>query len=486
MKKLTALFLALLLLTACGQGMTAYAEDYEYEEESGDGYDEWTEDDEWYDDEEYDDEWYDDEEYDDEWYDDEYDETYMSGQGYSEEDDDYDEDEDDEYWDLDEMDTEPQIWITEDEYDEELYEKFYGKEEQLDTSAIPAEIEDEIIYTARTTFATIAISNHGSIYYIQNGKITEHWVGGVTGEKDIIFDASEIYPDADYRWYGYVGGTFYGFSDSNPVKLINKCDEFSYTGKAMYSFSLIAATLEAFSPYGKIFITNDAREFEIVNGYVFLRCRSGIYVVNASPYALCSMKQEYLDEHGVPLIRLDDAGAMLSDYSGQLNINRSYNAGKSEEELADAFDAKYGTDFSKWGNPRYDFKIEDLDLMNGLEFQQVYNNYDIGKHDKKGSYLDLEFISCGDYSGNLHYKFNNGGTVSSVKYEALNCGEADFEEFRAYLQRAGGTELVEFTLAPNADTGYIYKLGDKRIYLEYTEETAGSSGIVSISMVYGS
>ena len=414
------------------------------------------------------------------------DEAFFSGQDYSEEDIGDGEDEDEEYWDLDEMDVEPQIWLTEDEYDEELYEKFYGKGEQLDTSVIPAEIEDEIIYTARTTFATIAISNHGSIYYIQNGKITEHWVGGVTSEKDIIFDASEIYPDADYRWYGYVGGKLYGFSDSNPVKLINKCDEFSYTGKAMYSFSLIAATLEAFSPYGKIFITNDAREFEIVNGYVFLRCRSGMYVVNASPYALCSMKQEYLDEHGVPLIRLDDAGAMLSDYSGQLNINRSYNAGKSEEELADAFDAKYGTDFSKWGNPRYDFKIEDLDLMNGLEFQQVYNNYDIGKHDKKGSYLDLEFISCGDYYGNLHYKFNNGGTVSGVKYEALNCGEADFDEFRAYLQRAGGTELVEFTLDPNADTGYIYKLGDKRIYLEYTEETAGSSGIVSISMVYGS
>lgn len=414
------------------------------------------------------------------------DEVYLSGQAYSEEDIGDGEDEDEEeYWDLDEMGVEPQIWITEDEYDEELYEKFYGKEEQLDTSTIPAEIEDEIIYTTRTTFATIAISNHGSIYYIQNGKITEHWVGGVTSEKDIIFDASEIYPDADYRWYGYVGGKLYGFSDSNPVKLLNECDEFSYTGKAMYSFSLAAATLEAFSPYGKIFITNDAREFEIVNGYVFLRCRSGMYVVNASPYAICSMKQEYLDEHGVPLIRLDDAGAMLSDYSGQVDINRSYNAGKSEAELADAFNEKYGIDFSKWGNPRYDFKIEDLDLMNGLEFQQVYNNYDIGKHDKKGSYLDLEFISCGDYSGNLHYKFNNGGTVSGVKYEALNCGEADFEEFRAYLQRAGAAELVEFTLDPNATTGYIYKLGDKRIYLEYTEETARNSGIVSISMTYG-
>ena len=412
------------------------------------------------------------------------DEVYLSGQAYSEEDiGDGEMGEDEEAW--YESQLEPQIFFNDTEYDEELYEKFYGKEEQLDTSAIPAEIEDEIIYTTRTTFATIAISNHGSIYYIQNDKITEHWVGGVTSEKDIIFDASEIYPDADYRWYGYVGGKLYGFSDSNPVKLINKCDEFSYTGTAMYSFSLIAATLEAFSPYGKIFITNDAREFEIVNGYVFLRCRSGMYVVNASPYAICSMKQEYLDEHGVPLIRLDDAGAMLSDYSGQVDINRSYNAGKSEAELADAFNEKYGIDFSKWGNPRYDFKIEDLDLMNGLEFQQVYNNYDIGKHDKKGSYLDLEFISCGDYFGNLHYKFNNGGKVSGVKYEALNCGEADFDEFRAYLQRAGAAELVEFTLDPNATTGYIYKLGDKRIYLEYTEETARNSGIVSISMTYG-
>ncbi len=415
------------------------------------------------------------------------DEAYFSGQDYSEEDIGDGEDEDEEeHWDLDEMDVEPQIWLTEDEYDEELYEKFYGKEEQLDTSVIPAEIADEIIYTARTTFATIAISNHGSIYYIQNGKITEHWAGGVTGEKDFIFDASEAYPDADYRWYGYVGGKFYGFGDSNPVELVNECDEFSYTGTAMYSFSLIAVSLEAFSPYGKTFITNDALEFEIVNGYIFLHCRSGIYVVNASPYAICSMKQEYLDEHEVPLIRLGDAGTMMSDYSGQVNINRSYNAGKSEAELADAFDAKYGTDFSKWGNPRYDFKIEDLDLMQGLYFQQVYNNYDIGKHDKKRSYLDLEFISCGDYYGNLHYKFNNGGEVSSVKYEALNCGEADFEEFRAYLQRAGAAELVEFTLDPNAATGYIYKLGDKRIYLEYTEETAGNSGTVSISMVYGS
>jgi hypothetical protein len=121
-----------------------------------------------------------------------------------------------------------------------------------------------------------------------------------------------------------------------------------------------------------------------------------------------------------------------------------------------------------------------------LDFQEVYANYEIGEHDWKGSYLDLEYISCGDYSGNLHYKFNNGGKVSSVKYEALNCGEADFEEFRAYLQRAGAAELVEFTLDPNATTGYIYKLGDKRIYLEYTEETARKSGVVSISMVYGS
>ena len=472
MKKLTALFLALLLLTVCGQGMTAYAEDYEYEEESGDGYDEWTEDDE---------EWYDDEENDDEWYDDEYDETYMSGQGYSEEDDDYDEDEDDEYWDLDEMDTEPQIWITEYEYDEELYEKYYGNKKRVDDSEIPEDIEKNADLIKRTTNGTIVVGGDRVSLYI-DGELRENKPLGAVGDNLFISDNLESYPDSKYWVYGFVGDVFWGLVDDSAAIIGRPCAEMVNTNGDVYCYVLTGRTLYLSTLMCKKYeLAMGVHDVSTVGGYTVITKKDGKYLLNASPYAISHASRDYLLEHSVPMVYLGNGS--LSAYLRMLDQSVT---GESDEELAAKLKDKYGVDFSKWGNPRDDFKIEDLDQMNGLDFQEVYANYEIGEHDWKGSYLDLEYISCGYYFGNLHYNFNNDGKVSSVKYEALNCGEADFDEFRAYLQRAGGTELVEFTLDPNATTGYIYRLGDKRIYLEYTEGSNGNSGEVSISMVYGS
>jgi hypothetical protein len=478
MKKLTALFLALLLLTVCGQGMTAYAEDYEYEEESGDGYDEWTEDDE----EWYDDEWYDDEEYDDEWYDDEYDETYMSGQGYSEEDiGDGEMSEDEEAW--YESQLEPQIYFNDTEYNEELYEKYYGNKKRVDDSEIPEDIEKNADLIKRTTNGTIVVGGDRVSLYI-DGELRENRPLGAVGDNLFISDNLESYPDSEYWAYGFVGDVFFGLVDESSAIIGRPCDEIVNTNGNVYCYvlddggALYLGTLMC----QKYQLSRRVADVSVVGDYTIITKRDGKkYLLNASPYAISHASRDYLFEHSVPMVYLGNGS--LSAYLAMLDQSET---GESDEELAAKLKDKYGVDFSKWGNPRDDFKIEDLDQMNGLDFQEVYANYEIGEHDWKGSYLDLEYISCGYYFGNLHYNFNNDGKVSSVKYEALNCGEADFDEFRAYLQRAGGTELVEFTLDPNATTGYIYRLGDKRIYLEYTEGSNGNSGEVSISMVYGS
>ena len=410
------------------------------------------------------------------------DEVYLSGQAYPEEDIGDGEDEDEEeYWDLDEMGVEPQIWITEDEYDEELYEKFYGKEKQLDTSAIPAEIEKNADLIKRTTNGTIVVGGDRVSLYI-DGELRENKPLGAVGDNLFISDDLESYPDSKYWVYGFVGDVFFGFVDESAAIIGRPCAEMVNINGDVYCYVLTGRTLYLNTLMCKEYeLAMGVHGVSTVGGYTVITKKDGKYLLNASSYAISHASRDYLLEHSVPMVYLGNGS--LSAYLAMLNQSET---GESDEELAAKLKDKYGVDFSKWGNPRDDFKIEDLDQMNGLDFQEVYANYEIGEHDWKGSYLDLEYISCGDYSGNLHYKFNNGGKVSSVKYEALNCGEADFEEFRAYLQRAGAAELVEFTLDPNATTGYIYKLGDKRIYLEYTEETARKSGVVSISMVYGS
>ena len=411
------------------------------------------------------------------------DEVYLSGQAYSEEDIGDGEDEDEEeYWDLDEMGVEPQIWITEDEYDEDLYEKFYGKEKQLDTSAIPAEIEKDAYLIKRTTNGTIVVRSDRVSLFI-DGELRENKLLRAAGDNHFVSDNLESYPDSRYWAYGFLGDVFFGLVGESVAIIGMPCDEIVNTNGNVYCYvlddggTLYLGTLMC----QKYQLSQRVADVSVVGDYTIITKRDGKkYLLNASPYAISHASRDYIFEHSVSMVYLGNGS--LSAYLGMLDQSET---GESDEELAAKLKDKYGVDFSKWGNPRDDFKIEDLDQMNGLDFQEVYANYEIGEHDGKGSYLNLEFISCGDYSGNLHYKFNDGGKVSGVKYEALNCGEADFEEFRAYLQRAGAAELVEFTLDPNATTGYIYKLGDKRIYLEYTEETARNSGIVSISMTYG-
>ncbi len=466
MKKLTALFLTLmLLLTVCGQGMTAYAEDYEYEEEYGDGYDEWTED--------------------DEWYDGEYDEAYMSAQGCSDEetgDGEYDEDE--EYWDLDEMGVEPQIWLTEDEYDEELYEEYYGKKD-VDNSTLPPEVEKNATLIKRTPKGTIVVGEDED----QFGWIRLYIDGKYVGRRDLevsydpyISDNLESYPDSRYWAYGFVGDYFIGI-EGDVIQIIEKyCSEMINTDGNVYCYARSSGNYLFLSTlmYRRYKVGMHILSIRVEGDYTLIAKRDGTYVLNASPYAISHMSYKYFYEHPIPMVYLGNGS--FSYYRAMLNQDET---GESDEELAAKLYAEYGVDFSKWGNPRYDFKIEDIELMNGLGYQEVYDNYDIGEHDPYRTYLNLENISCGSYYGNLRYQFDKGGyKVESVRYEVPDCDEADFEEFRAYLQRASSIEGIETRLGYNATAGYRYIVNGRHVFLEYTEGSANKPGTVTIFAPY--
>lgn len=411
------------------------------------------------------------------------DEVYMSGQAYLEEevgDGDYDEDE--EYWDLDEMGVEPQIWLTEDEYDEELYEEYYGKKD-VDNSTLPSKVEKNATLIKRTPKGTIVVGED------QFGWIRLYIDGKFVGRRDLevsydpyISDDLESYPDSNYWAYGFVGDYFIGI-EGDVIQIIEKyCSEMVNTDGNVYCYTrssdnyLFLSTLM----YRRYEVGSHILSVRVEGDYTLIAKRDGTYVLNASPYAISHMSGDYLYEHPIPMVYLGNGS--FSYYRAMLNQDET---GESDEELAAKLYTEYGVDFSKWGNPRYDFKIEDIELMKGLGYHEVYDNYYIGEHDPYRTYLNLENISCGSYYGTLRYQFDyNDEIVTSVRYEVPDCDEADFEEFRAYLQRASSIEGIETRLGYNATAGYRYIINGRHVFLEYTEGSANKSGTVTIFAAY--
>ena len=381
----------------------------------------------------------------------------------------------DEWWEEYEDSFEPQIFLNDYEYDEELYEQYYGA---IDTSEIPQEIAGSAIYSAHTNVGTIVIGNARTVYRVIDGEVTDQWsVGSDTSTDDFVFDAFGDYPSPLYRWYGYIGNMFVWFEENGMNCFTRQCAEFSYSGSNMYCYSIESGVLHAYSPCGSTVITDDVLAVQTKEGYTFVQRSDGVYVVNASPYKISSIAQDYLDEHPVPIIYLGNG--TLDMYLSELDTALT---GKSQAELSDDFDRKYGTDLTFWGNPRHDFQLSDIDMMQGLSFREVYDFYDYGTYDDGLAYLEIYGIDCDDHYGSLYYTFSDV-RVKQVVWEGINCGEDEFADICDYMVSTGAIKS-EKSDAHSATAEYVYMLDDRVFYVYYSEGSIDSPGTVTIETTY--
>ena len=322
-------------------------------------------------------------------------------------------------------------------------------EEALDQSEIPEGLRDGLISYAHTTVGTIVIHETGYVFRLINGEIEQVWDYSAK-PGDIIIDASEYYEYARDRWYAYIGNSLVHFTEDEMIVDVRSCAEFEWSGMYMYCYHIEVGTLYSSSPCNDSAILNNVIEIYTKEGHTFARCLDGgVYVMNASPWAIGRQTQFYCNEHPVQWVYLGTGD--WYDYYMQLD---SRVTGKPALESAVDFDVKYGLDLDGWGNPIEEFNPSDVVLTADRDYQGVYDLYGVATY-RTDVEIRLSGISYADLGGDLIYYFNPDGSPKRVYWECSSVSDEDLETIIDFT-RAYGSEVTAIDTGDGKTTEYVY------------------------------
>ncbi len=310
---------------------------------------------------------------------------------------------------------------------------------------IPDEDLDKVITSIATPFGAIAIFSDDRVAICRGKKIMLCWDEETT-ENDILFDANTVCSNPERRWCGVVNNRIFYFTNELMALVVDDVCYYDYTGSEWFCYRVANNALDVWSPSTALVrVARRVTDSLFYCGYLFYEIDGDyVYVLNADPYRIAKMSQEYVDAHPLKGIRLGDAN--LINYADRLGDDPNV----IDYQKREAFNKAFYIDWSIWGHPKSSIEVDDFVEYSDFSYDDVYARFDVPSvktvkdplHDVEES-ARFEHVSLNGIDGSLSIssKYDMLDTIKWTSYEST---KAVYDRQLAYLKSFGSESEARY------------------------------------------
>lgn len=344
-----------------------------------------------------------------------------------------------------------------------------GPEPETDNKGlaeIPDDELDKVIDSIATPFGTIAIFSDDRAAVCNNKSLIACWSVETTAD-DILIDAYSFNPNSPFRYLGIIGDDIYHFSNAGMLCERRDIDHYSYTGTEWYCFFMIGSTLYAWSPGIIAHIADNVTAVTTYCGYTFYEeGYFSVSVMNADPYRIQHMSQEYINAHPIEGSTL--GAASIDYYASELGSDPNVIDYSKREEFNRTHN--FYT-FDEWGHPRSDIDVGDFEEFAWLNYDDIYKQFNIPTV-KTAETMVFDHVKFNGKDGYIYIAFKNN-MIDFVRWTGYNSSMDLYNEQLSYLRTFGADGDVRYPRQGQIEQGVV--IMGRTIYAGY-DSNAGGQG----------
>ena len=330
--------------------------------------------------------------------------------------------------------------------------------------ATPEEIAQHVpsdvipnIYTSTTFRDGVVVSRPNNIIQFYRDGIPMQACWHKTSPEDYFFKLDERFPDSKYGLCGMIGGDLMSFGDIfGEVELQNVVD-YCFVGNEWFAYGLVDQILRFWSPTVKYFISDDIQMVLTVKGITFLQRITGVFVIETSPFYFGSQSQDFINNHPITLHYLGPG--YIFDYIYEYDPTIGELQTREEEvkiggdDFNPDFRKKYGIDFSKWGNIKSTFSVDDFVSYAYLTPTEIRWKFGVPYADNS-ELFGYDNVSFEGHNGSLRFHLSESRQVNCVVWSCYEYSIELYEELKAKFSSLGTYAWTQNLDRGRTEVGY--------------------------------